>query len=111
MDTQDTPGNPISSLLDKTIVQIGIIVVSVVVVWAIGNTNRRFDLLNATMYLIVPVIIMVGIAMLMDVVVWFACLLGGIRLSKKQFTRYFFGIYSVLILWELVRSFIGNMTG
>lgn len=109
MDPRDAPGNPISSLLDNTIVQIGIIVVSVLVVLVTDNANRRLDLLNLSMYLILPVIVLIAVAMLMDGFVWLVCLLSGIRLSKKQFARYFFAIYSLLIFLQLLTSLIQTL--
>ena len=109
MDTRDTPGNPISSLLDNTIVQIGIIVVSVLAVLATNNANRRFDLLNVSMYLIAPVLVILVVALLMAGFVWLICLLSGLRLSKKQFTRYFFAIYILLIFLQLLTSLIQTL--
>lgn len=109
MDTPNTPGNPITSLLGNTTVQIGIIVVSVFVFYATTeNPNRRFTVLFLIMNLIVPLITLIVVALVIDALVWVIFRIAGKSLTKKQFERCFFGIYIVLIFLRLILSWLLN---
>jgi hypothetical protein len=110
MDAPNTPVNPIASLLGNPIVQIGIIVLSVFVVWATTvNPNQRFTVLFLIMNLIFPVITLIVVALVLGGLVWLICLMAGVRLSRKQFERYFFGIYCLVILLQLLTSLIETL--
>ncbi|HEV7684751.1 MAG TPA: hypothetical protein VGO68_21755 [Pyrinomonadaceae bacterium] len=112
MDTPKTPIHPITSLLGSPIVQIGIIVVSLLVLWATTeNPNRRFTFLFLIMNLIVPLITLIVVALVIAGLVWVIFRIAGRTLNKQQFERCFFGIYVVLIFLRLIISFIGNMAG
>ena len=110
MNTPETPSNPITSLLGNTTVQIGIIVLSVFVFWATTeNPNRRFTVLFLIMELIVPLITLIVLALVLVGLVWLICLMAGVRLTKKQFERYFFGMYCLLLFLQVVTSLIGTL--
>lgn len=106
MDDPETPNHPITSLLGNTKVQIGIIVVSVFVIWSTDSANRRFNVA----YLIGSVIGAIAVAMVIDALVLLVSWIAGSRLSKKQFERYFFGIYSGVIFVHLITSWIYTMS-